>query len=251
MKNSLGYFSNAMGFHMNRYPLLILPLLIFGLIQTSDAQIKIDYTPLPYIEKTTPVKGNSEMNDLFNKMFPGITLRWRTNAIKMGDGLGCLEGGSEDTSYMLPEKLNYLLFDLEIINNHKRTYTDEQLLKTSVYLLFLNSSSEHAISIPSKIEIQKINFTYPFDDKDFFSQELREFNYRVTAFFGDEYLLKKAEIYYRVIDKEIISFYGKREYADGTNLTINFGPWETIQSLSKRDLDNYIKKRKNIKGKKR
>ena len=198
-------------------------------------------------KKITPVKGNSEMNDLFNKMFPGITLRWRTNAIIMGDRLGYLEGVSEDTSYMLPEKLNYLLFDLEVIKNHKRTYSDEQLLKTHVYLLFLNSSSQNVLYIPSEIEIQKMNYTYPFNDKDFYSPDLREFNYRVTAFFSDEFLLRKAEIYYRVIDKEVISFYGNKEYKNGTKFKINFGPWETIQSLSKRDLDNYIKKRKHSK----
>jgi len=229
--------------------LLLFVLTYLCPVKFSHAQYTSDYHPTPYIEKIVLVEPNEEMKVLFDSLIPEVSLRWRSNVLILGMGrLGIFEGKYEDTTYTLPLKLNYMLYDLELLKKKERVYSDTQLIRLLIYLKFLEFSSENVINIPKRIDIQKTSTIFPYIDNYCYAGDLQKFNYKALIEFEKIKWVNnctRAEFYFRVIQKEIQSSYGNIEYEDGYSINFHCGVLPTVQSLSETELSDYIQTRIN------
>jgi hypothetical protein len=208
---------------------------------SQNYQYKIPTPKLVY----TPISIQPDFKSVFDTVFPDMSFRWETDRSSMGDGMGSIQVIIHDSVCRLNGSLNIFLFEISKKTGKARIYSDEQLLKASIYLSYLQEEGRARY----KFNIEKMTITrvdtiftcypdrpYYYDDPRFFNKYPR-FNYRILVEFVQDkgyqfFPFKNEEWFFNITDHEIVSGVSQKLLNNGNTTKPMIWYQETIATMN-------------------
>ena len=193
--------------------LILIIIIIYPIIdilgQNNGLQtITIHDTIIPFIIPNTLIKQSIE------NVLPGVNFIYAIDLDIMppGGGLFCT---FKDRSYMV-DRINRLLLDIKYLVDSTRTFSDEDLIKTFMFLSISPSINFLELNPkPINFEIEQVDSLYKGKVNDYyqrigFDDYLLNYKAKASWFDDDQECIKEFIYFFNITNSEIISIVRQR-----------------------------------------
>ncbi|MFZ4707146.1 MAG: hypothetical protein ACOYMF_14165 [Bacteroidales bacterium] len=197
----------------------ILILAMFIVVNSAHAQI-VESQIINDIDSICSfIIQDNTMKEIIKRVLPNVKFEYRMNTKRGGKGLVYIYQGSTYSD----ELFNMLLLDLKYIEDSTRIYSNEDLIKSYMYLGIASGQSTNSINFPVQFNISGAPNTYIGEFDEYYKKigfNNRDLNYHAEASWSEpiynqnNVTVKKAVFDFNIIDGEIISVV-KKVFSNG------------------------------------
>ncbi len=127
-------------------------LVVNPAISFSQESQKSTTSPSVFQYKNISVQSEVEKN--LEAVFPEVVFRYKFRKVAGSEGVGVLQAIYMNRIYAMPEKFNYLLYDLKMSSKNRVSNSDEDVIKAYTFLLLSSGPKPYLQENLKKITIQ-------------------------------------------------------------------------------------------------